>query len=38
MAFRDDFISGYWLTPAGPRQRTFTQWSLENTVDSGLVS
>jgi lipoprotein NlpI len=24
------------LTPVGPRKRTFAQWSLENTVDSGL--
>jgi tetratricopeptide (TPR) repeat protein len=36
MAFRDDFINGYLMTPSGPRQRTFAQWSLENTVDSGL--
>jgi hypothetical protein len=36
MGFRDDFINGYWLTPVGPRQRTFAQWSLENTVESGL--
>ena len=36
MGFRDSFIGGYLLTPVGPRQRTFAQWSLENTVDSGL--
>lgn len=36
MNFREDFLRGYLLTPAGPRQRTFAQWSLENTVDSGL--
>jgi tetratricopeptide (TPR) repeat protein len=36
MGFRDSFIDGYLLTPVGPRQRTFAQWSLENTVDSGL--
>jgi tetratricopeptide (TPR) repeat protein len=36
MGFRDDFISGYVLAPSGPHQRTFAQWSLENTVDSGL--
>jgi len=36
MAFRDDFVNGYLMTPSGPRQRTFAQWSLENTVDSGL--
>ena len=33
MAFRDEFLSGYSL---GPRRRTFAQWSLERTVDSGL--
>ena len=36
MGFRDDFTSGYLLTPVGPQQRTFAQWSLESTVDSGL--
>ena len=36
MGFRDNFIDGYLLTPVGPRRRTFAQWSLENTVDSGL--
>ena len=36
MGFRDSFIDGYLLTPVGPRQRTFAQWSLENTLDSGL--
>ncbi len=36
MGFRDSFIDGYLLTPVGPRQRTFAQWSLESTVDSGL--
>ena len=36
MGFRDSFIDGYLLTPVGPRRRTFAQWSLENTVDSGL--
>jgi len=36
MGFRDSFIDGYLLTPVGPRQRSFAQWSLENTVDSGL--
>jgi hypothetical protein len=34
MGFRD--IDGYLLTPVGPHKRTFAQWSLENTVDSGL--
>jgi tetratricopeptide (TPR) repeat protein len=36
MGFRDNFIDGYLLTPVGPRQRTFAQWSLENTVEAGL--
>jgi len=36
MGFRDNFIDGYLLTPVGPRQRSFAQWSLENTLDSGL--
>ena len=36
MAFRDDFINGYLMTPVGPRKRDFAQWSLENTVDSGF--
>src|SRR5271157_3837336 len=36
MGFRDDFINGYLMTPVGPRQRNFAQWSLENTIDSGF--
>ena len=36
MSFRDNFINGYMLTPVGPQQRTFAQWSLENTVNSGF--
>ena len=36
MGFRDGFIDGYLLTPVGPRKRTFAQWSLESTLDSGL--
>lgn len=36
MGFRDNFIDGYLLSPVGPRQRSFAQWSLENTLDSGL--
>lgn len=31
--FSDGFMSGYMMTPVGPRQRTFAQWSLENTID-----
>ena len=29
-------MNGYFLTPVGPHQRSFAQWSLESTVDSGL--
>src|ERR1039458_5483572 len=36
MGFRDSFINGYLLAPVGPRQRTFAQWSLEDTLDTGL--
>jgi tetratricopeptide (TPR) repeat protein len=35
--FRDDFVNGYVLEPVGRRQRTFAQWSLENTVDIGFT-
>ncbi len=38
MGFRDNFVSGYMLTPVGPQQRSFAQWSLEKTLDSGLRS
>jgi hypothetical protein len=36
MGFRDDFVNGFVMTPSGPRQRTFAQWSLENTVETHI--
>jgi tetratricopeptide (TPR) repeat protein len=36
LGFRNSFNDGFLLSPVGPRQRSFAQWSLEDTIDSGL--